>query len=477
MLLVLALLGCAVGVVAGVLSGPLWLDETLSVEIARLPLDGLYGALRQDGAPPLYYLLLKAWIALFGTGTIAVRLLTVLMVPVALLLTYRLGACLGGRAAGRAAVIVLAALPWTMRYGSETRMYLLVVVLVLAGALALLTVHRSGSRRAVVALGCVAALLLLTHYWALFLLAAVGLLHLPGLLRRSPAAVRVVAGLALGGVLFLPWLSTFLFQAAHTGAPWADPLKAFELVRTPRYWGGGSKVSRTLLALLLVPLAVWGAVRRPAVRLPAAVTLLTLLLAFTAVYVAGGAYTGRYTAVIVPLLCVSVGAGAAALTGRWTAPVALGLLVVIGVASGVPGAARTRTSAGGITEAFAAAGGSSGDLLAYCPDQLGPPVWRLLDGGDGRGVEQVVYPSFGDPRRIDWVDYEVRQEAADPAAFARRLSGAAGQSPLFVLAATEYRTFEGQCEALLSSLTSLRGQPEPLFGKVGTTAQILYRFD
>jgi hypothetical protein len=31
-----------------------------SVEIARLALDGLYAALRQDGAPPLYYLLLKA---------------------------------------------------------------------------------------------------------------------------------------------------------------------------------------------------------------------------------------------------------------------------------------------------------------------------------------------------------------------------------------------------------------------------------
>ncbi len=57
------------------------------------------------------------------------RLPTVLMVPVALLLTYRLGASLGGRAAGRAAVIVLTALPWTMRYGSETRMYLLVLVL------------------------------------------------------------------------------------------------------------------------------------------------------------------------------------------------------------------------------------------------------------------------------------------------------------------------------------------------------------
>lgn len=472
MLLVLSLVGLAVGLVAGVRSGPLWLDETISVEIARLPLDELYGALRQDGAPPVYYLLLKAWIAAFGTGTAAVRLLTVLMVPVALWLAYLLGRRLGGVAGGRAAVVVLAVLPWTMRYGSETRMYLLVVVLVLCGALALSSVHRTGSRRSVLLLGLVAALLLLTHYWSLFLLGAAGLAHLPGLLRRSPYARGVVAALVLGGVLFLPWLPTFLFQAAHTGAPWADPLKAVELIRTPRYWGGGSDAVRTVLALLVVPLAVWGAVRRPVLRLPAVVALVTLLLAFAAVYVGGGAYTGRYTAVVVPLVCVVAGVGAVALPGRWTPVVALALVAAVGIASGVPAAGRSRSSAEGVVKAFRAAGGSPGDLLAYCPDQLGPPVWRLLEAG----VEQVVYPSFGDPRRIDWVDYRARQEAASPSAFARELSSRAGQGPLFVLAATEYRTFEGQCEQLLSTLTALRGAPKALFGNVGTTGQILYRF-
>ena len=471
-LLVLSLAGLAAGLVAGVLSGPLWLDETISVEIARLPLDELYAALRQDGAPPLYYLLLKAWIGAFGTGTVAVRLLTVLMVPLALALAYLLGRRLGGVAAGRASVVVLATLPWTMRYGSETRMYLLVVVLVLCGGLALSAVHRTGSRRSVLLLGLVCGLLLLTHYWSLFLLAAVGLVHLPGLVRRSPYALRVVAALLVGALLFLPWLPTFLFQAVHTGAPWADPLKAIELIRTPRYWGGGSDAARTVLALLVVPLAVWGAVRRPAVRLPAAVALLTLLLAFVAVYVGGGAYTGRYTAVALPLVCLAVGVGAVALPGRWSPLVALALVAAVGVTSGVPAAGRARSSAAGVVEAFRAAGGSAGDLLAYCPDQLGPPVWRLLD----EGVEQVVYPTFGDPRRIDWVDYRDRQEAASPAAFARELSQRAGAGPLFVLAATEYRTFEGQCEQLLATLTSLRGAPEPLFGNVGTTGQILYRF-
>lgn len=468
-----AVTGLAAGTLAGLTGGPLWLDETLSVEIARLPVAELYGALRQDGAPPVYSLLLKAWIAAFGTGTTAVRLLTVCLVPALLLLAHRVGSRLAGAAGGRAAVVVLAALPWTMRYSSETRMYLLVVVEVLAGALLLDRVRRTATRGAVAGLALVAGLLLLTHYWSLFLLAAVGLVHLPGLRRRSVPHVRVVVALVLGGVLFLPWLPTFLFQAAHTGAPWADPLAFAELYRTPRYWGAGSTMARTVLALVLVPLAVWAALRRPVARLTGGIALLTLLLAWATVFFGGGAYTGRYTAVVVPLVCLTVALGALALPGRWTPAAVLALLVVIGVATGVPAASKPRSSAAGVVAAFRAAGGAPGDLLAYCPDQLGPPVWRLQD----RGVEQVVYPTFGDPRRIDWVDYGARQQAADPERFALELSARGGTRPVFVLAATQYRTFTDQCERLLSGLRAERGVPHVLFGNVGTTGQILYRFD
>lgn len=468
-LLVVALAGCLAGLVAGVRSGPLWLDETLSVEIAKVPLGSLVEALRVDGAPPVYYLLLKTWIAVAGDGTSAVRLLTVLMVPVALLLAFLLGRRLGGVGAARGAVIALAVLPWTLRYGSETRMYLLVVALVLGLALAVSSVWGSGSRRGVAAVAVLSGLLLLTHYWAFFLLAAVGLVFLIPAVRGSAPARRVVLGLVLGGVLFLPWLPVFLFQLAHTGAPWADPLEPIELLKTPRYWGGGSDVARGVLGMLVASIAGWVAWRVGVARWLVLVGGLTLLLAWTSVLLGGGAYTGRYTAVAVPLVAVAIGVGLAG--SRWGLP-ALALLTAVGLGTGIPAASTPRASADGVVASFDRAGGAPGDLLAYCPDQLGPPVWRLLDPG----VEQVVYPTFGDPRRVDWVDYKERQDAADPAAVARRLSGLAGQRRLFVLSATEYRTFEGDCEQLLATLTSLRGEPELLFGNAGTTGQLLHRF-
>ena len=64
----------AAGIVARFLApSGLWLDEALSVNIAKLPLGQMPGALVQDGSPPLYYLLLHFWMLLFGQGDFAVR--------------------------------------------------------------------------------------------------------------------------------------------------------------------------------------------------------------------------------------------------------------------------------------------------------------------------------------------------------------------------------------------------------------------
>lgn len=470
-LVAVALVGLAAGLVNGVTGGVLWLDEALSVEIATLPLSELRGALEVDGAPPAYYVLLHAWTAVFGEGTTSVRLLTVAMVPVALVLAAALGRRLGGTGGGRAALVALAALPWTMRFGSETRMYLLVVVEVLAGALVLLRVRSTPSRRAVAGLAAVVAALLYTHYWSLFLLAAVGLWHLPGAVRRRGPDLRVVAGLLLGGVLFLPWLPTFLFQAAHTGAPWATPPELMTLLITPTFWGGGSFDERRLLAAVLLGLVVLAAVRLPAGRALALVGAGTLLLAWAQTAALGGAYTGRYTAVAVPLLAVAAGLGATAVPGPRLPLVALGTLLAVGIGTGVPAAAIPRTSAAGIAAAVREVAGP-GAVLAYCPDQLAPPVQRLL----GPAYEQVVYPTLGPPQRVDWVDYADRQAAADPEAVAARLDALAGTRPLLLLKAAGYRTFGRQCEVLLAELAERRGAATLHFGRAGTTGQLLYSF-
>ncbi len=50
------------------IGGSYWIDEGISVGVASHPLTEIPGVLQQDGSPPLYYLLLHAWMRPFGTA-------------------------------------------------------------------------------------------------------------------------------------------------------------------------------------------------------------------------------------------------------------------------------------------------------------------------------------------------------------------------------------------------------------------------
>jgi hypothetical protein len=114
--------------------------------------------------------------------------------------------------------------PFLTRYAQETRMYALVVLLgvVVCGTFALALVQR---RRAALPWFAVAlAALLYTHNWALFLAAGLGVAWLVLLAGADDRRGLLRDGaLGFGGAvaLFAPWIPSLLFQAQHTGAPWA----------------------------------------------------------------------------------------------------------------------------------------------------------------------------------------------------------------------------------------------------------------
>ena len=263
----------------------LWLDEALTVEIARRPLPGLFAALRHDGSPPLYYLLLHYWIKVFGTGDVAVRalsgVLSIATLPLAWLAGRRVGeyaaqtralAPRTAHRAGIATVIFFATSPYAIRYGSETRMYSLVVLLVLAFGLALMRALERPGRMSWALLTLATAALAYTHYWTFLLLGstAIGLWWRA---RRRPSDrsrhLRALAAMVAASVLFLPWLPTFAFQMLHTGTPWAPPVHAQVLLDTVFSWAGPTS-SGSLLALVLLACAVLGLDRAPLTRRSAA---------------------------------------------------------------------------------------------------------------------------------------------------------------------------------------------------------------
>ncbi len=473
----------AVGVAAVVTTGlvlrfvwlsDLWLDEVLSVNISRLPLSQIPEALRHDGAPPLYYFLLHAWMAVFGTGDVAVRALSGVTSVATLPLLFLAGRRIGGATAGTAALVLAASNPFAIHYAVEARMYSLVALECTVGVLVLLAALENPSWRRLAAVSLVTGALLLTHYWALYLLVSVGA-WMALRARREPdpagrAARRVLAALAVGALAFVPWLPSFLFQAAHTGAPWGQLPRPGVLVGLFREFSGGGGHGAELLAFVLFGLTVLALFARPLVggrvelRLPpspppsalAGIVLATGALAVAAGLASRTPFAGRYLAIVLPPFLLLVALGVVVLPDGRVRGLVLAVASLLGLAVGVGHAGVNRTQAGEVARAISE-GGRPGDVVAFCPDQLGPAVNRVLARTAPPGLVQVTYPRGRSPERIEWVDYAEAIRTSSPAAFARRLVDRAGPAhDVWLYWGRGYRPFGRRCSALAAHLESLR---------------------
>jgi len=472
--LLLAFLGDLLGVVLRFATvSPLWLDEAQTVGIARLPLGRLAEGLRHDGAPPLFYALLHGWMLLFGDGDLSVRFLPGLFGVAALPLAWIAGRRLGGPTVAWSAVVLLAASPFAARYSTEARMYSLVVLLVLVGYLAVTELlARPRSRRAAIGVGGVTGALLLTHYWSLYLLFVTGVILLV-LARRAPSparegARRGLVAMAIGSLAFVPWLPTFLYQAKHTGTPWGGAGRLRSMVDTVFHFSGGywdpglllGMATYVLIALALVGRAVDGRHieldlrTRPGARHLAVAGFGTLAVAIVATVVGRSAFAVRYASVMFPMVLLLAAVGTGVLVDRRVRHGLLAAMVVFGFWASAPNVFGDRTSAARVAAALSEAV-QPGDVVAYCPDQLGPSVSRLLPAqfaGD-----QLTFPRATAPQLVDWVDYATVNKAGDPASFAEMLLTRAGPThTVWVVWSPGYRTYKDKCQGLLANLDLAR---------------------
>ncbi len=127
----------------------------------------------------------------------------------------------------------------------------------------------------------------------------------------------------------------------------------------------------------------------------------------------------------------------------------LSLAVVVGLAGAVPDVTTNRTQAGQVAAAIATYG-KPGDVVAYCPDQLGPAVNRLLPSGR---YQQTTFPRRNGPAIINWVDYTAAVKAASAPAFADYLESMAGSGrQIFLVWGGGYQGFGLKCEGIVQTL-------------------------
>ncbi|MGH7752916.1 MAG: glycosyltransferase family 39 protein, partial [Gemmatimonadales bacterium] len=191
----------------------LWLDETHSALLAGLPLPQLVAFIRGDVHPPVYFLALAGWTRLVGDAPTALRgfsiLVSLLTGAVAYVAVARL---VRSRAAGVMAAGLILIAPVLLAYAVEVRMYALAALIVTAMLALLPAPGEDWSCPRALGFSAGALLACLTHYMALFIVAAV-LAWLILESRRHHRGLRPVttAGLVIA-TGFLPWTPVLLQQ-------------------------------------------------------------------------------------------------------------------------------------------------------------------------------------------------------------------------------------------------------------------------
>jgi hypothetical protein len=289
-----------------VLGAGFWIDEGLSVGIAHHPLTSIPALLRQDGSPPLYYLLLHVWIDAFGAGERATHALSLIFALACVPLAYWAGRSIFGPLTGWICAGLAAVDPYLTYYGQETRMYSLVAALSFVAATAYVHGVLDGRRRYLPVLGVALVLILYTHNWGLFLVLGYGIATL--LFAREKWKDAAIAG-GIMLLLYLPWVPTLLSQSEHTAAPWAMVPSFHALLLAPGAVLSGDAPFTAIVLAGGVGLAATirsrsDPARRPVLSL-AAVVGATVLVAWLSSQITP-AWTTRYFGVVLgPLLVIS----------------------------------------------------------------------------------------------------------------------------------------------------------------------------
>jgi len=455
----------------------LWLDEALTVDIARLPLHEIPNALKHDGAPPLYYYLLHFWIVLFGQSNVAVRSLSGVIAVVTLPVAWLCGKRFGGRVVAWTLLVLLASAPFAVYYATESRMYGLVILLTGCGFLALQRAVSAPRPANLVAVAVVTAALLYAQYWSVYFVGMVVIWLVASIVRSrrhghpEAAPWAALIAVAAGCLLFVPWLPTFFYQTKHTGTPWAAPPNFSAVINAVTGFTdnqGSTLMTATnqgrLLAVIyfaMLALAVFGVGisgriieldlrTRPRARGVGFVVAGTLFAAIAGGILTSSAFSSRYAAVVFLPFLLLVALGTTTLLNPRVRVIVVALAVAAGLVSSAQNVTTQRTQAGAVAAAINAEA-RPGDIIAFCPDQLGPAVYRQIQ--DPSQYEMITFPRRTGPQIVDWVDYAATVGAANPNAFADAVFKRAEPDHHIWLAwYPMYQTYGTKCETIASDL-------------------------
>jgi Dolichyl-phosphate-mannose-protein mannosyltransferase len=337
-----------------------WFDEAQAAHALHLSFGGMLSAWSAgEPNPPLYFLIAWPWARIFGTGEGGLRALSAVLGIGLIPLVYLSGRELISRRAGLFAAALAAVNPFLIWYSQEAREYMLLCVLATASVLLFARAWREPTSRRLAWWALVAALALLTQYFAGFLIGAEAALLLWR--ARSRSTLLALAALVVVEAALMPHLTGHVSHPA--GWIGSYPLST-RIQQVP--------VDFAISTLYLGPAVSYGLIGAAAL---AAVLIVLLVVGEDSterLRRVGMAFALAAAVIVVPIVLAAVGIDyyeARALIPGWT-PLAL----VIGAACA---AAGTRAAGAGLAVILAAAFIYAGIVIRDSP-QYEKPNWRAV---------------------------------------------------------------------------------------------------
>ena len=441
-LFVLVLIAASMILRTRYLNGEFWMDEGIAVGISGHALSAIPGVLRYDGSPPLYYMVLHVWMAMFGNSEAATHTLSLLFGTLCIPVALWGGWSLFGKRAGMMAAVLFAFSAFITEYSQETRMYSMMALLGLLATIGFLHGFVYRRRKYLILFSVAQALMLYTHAWGIFYGVGCAITVLV-LWRISPQEERKglirdgIYAFAGAGILFLPWLPTFLYQAAHTAAPWDSSPRFGAPVQLSRNLLGGDRVTASVVIAASIGLSDLvikrgrGTFNARLMWTMIAIPLVTLLLAWAASQITP-AWVPRYFAPIVaPILFLTAfGMSRAGVVGA--VALVLSVLFLLNVSSYAPDYKSDMQDIGGEMQPYL----HPGDLVLVGQPESMPLAYYYLPGGL-RWASEIT--PVKDPTYMNWNNSLERYQQADPFIVAPKLLASLkpGQQLLFIRPLTE----------------------------------------
>ncbi|MEA3245941.1 MAG: hypothetical protein U9Q74_07265 [Gemmatimonadota bacterium] len=325
---------------------PLWTDETWTLDSTGADLRRMLRAFADDQThPPLFYLALWVWRRIVPETLAWLRLLPCLIgiATGGTLLALARRAHFTARAAALA-VILGAGSGILVAYSAELRSYALLALLGVVSLTAWLRTREGTGREGLTVLTAVNILLVWTHYFGAFIIAAE---WCDAALRKRSRLVAMTMSAAISVASLAPWAAYVAHRAGITGTrlemvAWLKPPRAADLLDVPLAAIGGSPWLALDLVVVVAAgaaVALWAwrsrhAREAPAIGLLALAVLVPCAIAYVESVLGPKAmWLDRYLiATAPPMLLLVAGAvdGLAPCTTRGTALAAAVALVPAG---------------------------------------------------------------------------------------------------------------------------------------------------